>query len=462
MASYKTQVQTVTYDRVGFASIPLNYDVDGVSYFSVVALRDSNGTLIDKDIYLASQFSGLSPKTTYKLSSIYIDEYGEIVADIPDTEVEFTTKEKEYYTPVISNKTETSISIAEMSDSIWDSGKSTIMGFGIGVELCDSDGKYIKRIATTPCEFTGLSKGATYIIKSYVWSGTSTNNVFKNNISGTDVQVTLEEEKKPSVSLKSSSTYNSIDLVVSLLDFVAPSFIRVYLDNSMIVELTDSITNKEYNFQITDLDEQKTYNIEVQVLDGGVGYAAYDTVTTKAQPTDILSNEFKDFWIAVGQPGAYSKNMEYTEVFGMNARFGIKIKHAPYSPMAKIKNVVTQSWKDENGDDVWLPRAIDKDGNYIPAVTHESVDYNPVFVIFGDKEIVNSNSAIRDMLQLIEGRWLKIWDEYTQMGFEGVYLTDVDDDPKFKRRNYDYVQFTLKFKINGTNIDAPFEGVGSK
>lgn len=462
MASYKTQVQTVTYDRVGFASIPFNYDVDGVSYYSIVVLRDSNGTFIESDRYWANQFSGLSPKTTYKLNSVYLDEYGEIVADIPDTEVEFTTKGKEDYIPVVSDKSETSISIAAMSDSIWDSGQTHIMGFGIGVELFDSDGNSIKRIPTTPCDFTGLTKGATYTIKSYVWSGTVTNNSFKNNISGTEIEVTLEEKKTPFLSLKSSSTYNSIDLVVSLLDFVSPSFIRVYLDNTMMVELTSGLTNKDYNFQITDLEEQKTYNIEVQVLDGGVGYTAYDVVTTKAQPTDILSNEFKDFWIAVGQPGAYSKNMEYTEVFGMNARFGIKIKHAPYSPMAKIKNVVTQSWKDEDGDDVWLPRSIDKDGNYIPAVTHESVDYNPVFVIFGDKEVVNSNSAIRDMLQLIEGRWLKIWDEYTQMGFEGVYLTDVDDDPKFKRRNYDYVQFTLKFKINGTNIDAPFEGVGSK
>lgn len=176
-----------------------------------------------------------------------------------------------------------------------------------------------------------------------------------------------------------------------------------------------------------------------------------------------MAQRFKDFWIAVGEPGAYSNSMQYGEVFGVNARFGIKIKHAPYSPMPKIKNVVTQSWKDEDGDDVWLPRTIESTQGgvttYKPAITHEAVDYIPKFVIFGDAAVMNSNQAIRDLIKAIEGRWLKIYDEYTQMGYEGVYLVDTDDDPRFKRRSYDYVEFELKFKVNGPNIDVPFEGI---
>lgn len=174
---------------------------------------------------------------------------------------------------------------------------------------------------------------------------------------------------------------------------------------------------------------------------------------------------FKDFYIAVGQPGAYSENMVYDEVFGVKERFGIMIKHAPYSPMPKVKNMVVQSWKDEDGDDVWLPRKTSSalgGGTYEPAITHEAVDYNPKFVIFGDAEVMNSNEAIKNLIDTIEGRWLKIWDEYSQTGFEGVYLVDVDDDPKFKRRNYDYVEFELKFRINGPNIHAPFHNVTPK
>ena len=175
--------------------------------------------------------------------------------------------------------------------------------------------------------------------------------------------------------------------------------------------------------------------------------------------------EFKDFWVAVGQPGAYSANMTYDMVYGLNRDFGIKIKHAPFSVMPKIKNVVVQSWKDEDGDEVWLPRRSGSSlGSYVPAITHEAVEYNPTFVIFNTAdrygEYQFANDAIRELLSKIEGRWLKIWDEYTQVGYDGVYLTDVDDDPKFKRRNYDHVEFQLKFRVNGTNIDAPFAGIG--
>ena len=184
--------------------------------------------------------------------------------------------------------------------------------------------------------------------------------------------------------------------------------------------------------------------------------------------------EFKDFYIAIGQPGAYSKSMDYTtideetgevvpNVIALWNDFGIRIKHAPYSPMAKIKNVVIQSWKDEDGDDVWLPRKIEEISGgevaYKPSITHEAVEYTAKFVIFGDKETMDSNNKIRLLIDRIQGRWLKIWDKYTGMGFEGVYLLDVDDDPKFKRRNYDYIEFELKFRINGPSLDEPFEGI---
>lgn len=168
-----------------------------------------------------------------------------------------------------------------------------------------------------------------------------------------------------------------------------------------------------------------------------------------------MGHRFQDFWIAVGQPGAYSENMQYDEVFGMNERFGIKIKHAPYSFKPKAKNIIEQNWKDENGVDAWLPMT----NNGAAAVTHEALTFNPKFVIFGDANVTDSNKLITQMLEVITGKWLKIWDEYTQKGYEGVYLVDIDDDPRFKRRSYDFVEFGLNFKINGVNIEAPFTGI---
>lgn len=177
---------------------------------------------------------------------------------------------------------------------------------------------------------------------------------------------------------------------------------------------------------------------------------------------------YKEFWIGVGEPGAYTKSATISKenIIDLYRTYGIMVKHAPYSTMPKIKNVVVQSWKDEDGDDVWLPRVTDSQtGEHMPAVTHEAVDYNPTMLFYitsndGDFER-EANQMIRGLVKRIEGRWLKIWDEYTQIGFEGAYLVDVDDDPKFKRRDsYVIVEFELKFKINGANIDAPFEGIG--
>lgn len=170
---------------------------------------------------------------------------------------------------------------------------------------------------------------------------------------------------------------------------------------------------------------------------------------------------FKDFYIAVGEPGAYSKSMQYNQTIALNRDFNIKIKHAPFSLMSKIKNVVVQSWKDEDGDDVFLPRIKDTaTGLYKPAITHEAVDYNATFVLYEPNyNTAIANQQIRNFIQAIEGRWLKIWDEYTQIGYDGVYLLDVDDDPAFRRREHDSVIFELNFKINGVALDAPFSGI---
>lgn len=170
------------------------------------------------------------------------------------------------------------------------------------------------------------------------------------------------------------------------------------------------------------------------------------------------SMAFKDFYIAVGEPGAYSESMEYeVPPIGVFADYNIRIKHAPLAVMPKIKNVVVQSWKDEDGDDIWLPFTTDDNGKKIPAVTHEATEYTPTFVFFSPNNgqpIATQN--IRALMDRIKGRWLKLWDEYTQLGYTGCVLLNPDEDPKFKRRNYDYVEFQLTFRVNGTCVDTPF------
>lgn len=167
--------------------------------------------------------------------------------------------------------------------------------------------------------------------------------------------------------------------------------------------------------------------------------------------------QYKDFYIAVGKPGAYSASMAYDTPTPVYETYGCLVKHAPYSIMAKIKNVVTQSWLDEDGDDVYLPQS----SNGRPAIVHEAVDYTVQFVfhhsnVVGGESLNDyANQQIRRLVSDIEGRWLKIYDSYTGIGFDGVYLQDVDDDPRFHRRGHDTVIFELNFKVNGRPLDVP-------
>lgn len=458
----KTTVQCTTYRSVGLSQIDPFYEIEGVRYPTRVALYDEDDTFISINEYNTCQFDRLNADTDYILKTVYMDveDTEQILGVIADTTVQFHTKTADYYTPTVA-VSGSEISVSALSDSVWMPYTTAINGFGIGVELCDANNNILAHSITTPCTFDSYTGEPAYV-QAYLWKGrieSQSTCIRYAAVPNTQVEIVSSEGI---LDVFAFPRITDAELHIRLQDFNAPSSIVINVDGAEVGRLIDNITNKVYVVKLNELEQATTYEVEVIVTDGGNTTTATASFTTGESASANYSEEnaFKDFWIAVGQPGAYSNSMEYSEVFGMNTRFGIKIQHAPYSPMAKIKNVVVQSWKDEDGDDVWLPRVSSGLGTYAPAVTHEAVEYNAKFVIFGDKEKVDSNAVIREMLKLIEGRWLKIWDEYTQMGFEGVYLIDVDDDPKFKRRNYDHVEFTLKFKINGTNIDAPFEGVG--
>lgn len=166
---------------------------------------------------------------------------------------------------------------------------------------------------------------------------------------------------------------------------------------------------------------------------------------------------FKDFYIAIGQPGAYSSSMQYDPPIGVYSNYKIMVKHAPFSLMSKLKNVVVQTWQDEEGDDVYLPQ----NSQGVPAAVHEAVDYQVTFVFHQPNGMgygaftEYANQQISRFVADIEGRWLKIYDSYTGIGFDGVYLQDVDDDPRFHRRKQDTCIFNLSFKVNGRPLEAP-------
>ena len=147
--------------------------------------------------------------------------------------------------------------------------------------------------------------------------------------------------------------------------------------------------------------------------------------------------------ISVGTSGSYSSSMTYSKPFDTLVKYGLYIKHAPFTLMPKVKNIVTQTWKDEDGDDVYIPSS----------VVYEAYDLELEFVYLDPGE--TANAQIRQFIADITGKWLKIYDSYTKVGRQGVYVISADEDPQFKRRDgRDLLVFNVKFRVNDpkTNV----------
>lgn len=139
--------------------------------------------------------------------------------------------------------------------------------------------------------------------------------------------------------------------------------------------------------------------------------------------------------------GAWSQNLTYNRAFDTKRDFGLYIKHSPFSIMPKPKNIITQTWKDEDGDDVFIPDQI----------FHEAYEMELEFIYLWEDHL--ANKRIHDFIETIEGRWLKMYETYTQQGRGGIYLIEADTDPTFKRRANDYVSFKAKFRVNQPDLN---------
>ena len=107
--------------------------------------------------------------------------------------------------------------------------------------------------------------------------------------------------------------------------------------------------------------------------------------------------------------------------------------------------------------DVWLPKT---------GIVNKAYDFDAEFIYYADDGMATEN--IRDFANEIKGKWLQIYDTYTKMGRNGVYVSEFDADPPFKRRKIqtreldengtpairDYVYFKVKFRVNDPNTDV--------
>lgn len=160
--------------------------------------------------------------------------------------------------------------------------------------------------------------------------------------------------------------------------------------------------------------------------------------------------------IKVGKSGAYSKTMEYEDPFDTKDAYGIWVKHTPFTIMPKTKVLISQTWNDENGDDVFLSDA---------GAKCEAYDWPVDFVYLKNDSLENdsleneksAHTRITDFIKRIHGKWLRIYDSYSKMTRDGVYVSEVNTEPRFKRRgDKDLVIFSVTFRVNNPNCLEEF------
>lgn len=166
--------------------------------------------------------------------------------------------------------------------------------------------------------------------------------------------------------------------------------------------------------------------------------------------------------IKVGQSGAYSKSMTYDEPFCTKDEYALVIKHVPFTIRPAAKIPVKQTWKDQDGEDVYLA----------PDTKYEAYDWECTFVYLSSYSSVEgkgANECISEFVKRISGKWLKIHDSYTNTTRSGVYVKEFDPEPRFLRRQVriieqgeeliedrDLVIFKVTFRVNNPEFEEKF------
>lgn len=127
--------------------------------------------------------------------------------------------------------------------------------------------------------------------------------------------------------------------------------------------------------------------------------------------------------------------------------WGIVCKDFPFKLYGEAKELPSNGWKDEDGDDEYIPKEL--------KIAAYEVDVE--FAYKGDMN--TANTEIRGFLDYLTGRGgtgaeLMVYDTYTKIGRQGVRFVSVDDDVFYRQEDSgDVVVFAVTFKVNDPVTD---------
>jgi len=143
----------------------------------------------------------------------------------------------------------------------------------------------------------------------------------------------------------------------------------------------------------------------------------------------------------------FQKMIEDAPVVDTLSNWGIVCKDFPFKLYGEAKELPSRDWKDEDGDDEYIPKEL--------KIAAYEIDVE--FVYKGDMN--TANTKIRGFLDYLTGRGgtgaeLKVYDTYTKIGRQSVRYASVDDDIFFRQEGgNDVVVFVVTFKVNDPLTD---------
>lgn len=132
------------------------------------------------------------------------------------------------------------------------------------------------------------------------------------------------------------------------------------------------------------------------------------------------------------------------------ADFGIYVKDVPFAIFPEMKELPTNDWYDEDGEEVYTPQGDER-------MRMAAYDLTIEFAYKGDED--TAKSAVRDFLDYITGRsdgliLMRMYDTHTRIGRKNVRVKSVSDDATYKRSNGgEVLLFKVTFRVGDPVTD---------
>lgn len=137
-----------------------------------------------------------------------------------------------------------------------------------------------------------------------------------------------------------------------------------------------------------------------------------------------------------------------------SSHWGCFVVESPYIPVPTTpKNISSQSWFDEHGDDEYIPDTI----------YYEPVEATVKFVFKGT--VAEAKTQITAFISYLQGGEFKFYDEFYKVGRQHVRLLNFSDEAQFVYSDISTERgcatFSVVFKINDpvTDITLNDEGI---